>query len=208
MAYSNFTLRDIRQQFGLTIAEHPDLFNSAPEAAPSALLRDGLAEGVPLALAISTEKARSEMIVAPILVEVRRQLRRTVSLFSGVDFTVDAARGLNGVCDFILARSPLQELLTAPVVTIVEAKNDNPTYGLGQCAATMIGARLFNEREGTEVRQLFGASTSGSLWRFLQLEGNTLTLDQREYHLRELNKILGILIHFLRPEGAVAGSAA
>ena len=82
-------------------------------------------EGTDLALAINTEKARSEFIIAPLLMELRRSLGGTFGLFSGIEFDVDASRGLNGFCDFILTKWPRQLVLTAPLVMIVEAKNDN-----------------------------------------------------------------------------------
>jgi hypothetical protein len=79
-----------------------------PDHAISPLLQMLLEENVPLALAINTEKARSELIVTPILLEVWRLMRREISLFSGIEFNVAPDRGLNGVCDFILSRSPMQ----------------------------------------------------------------------------------------------------
>ena len=63
----------------------------------------------------------------------------------------DAARGLNGVCDFILTKSPLQHVLTAPFVTIIEAKNDNLRNGLGQCIASMVAAQLLNQAASTPI---------------------------------------------------------
>src|SRR5262245_56838138 len=89
MAYSDFTLNEVTKRFRLSLDEQADLFAATPETAPSELLREVLAETVPLALAIHTEKARSELIVAPILVEVRKLTGHRVSLFSGVDFNVD-----------------------------------------------------------------------------------------------------------------------
>jgi len=65
---------------------------------------------------------------------------------------------------------------------------------LGQCAAEMVAIQLFNEREGTSVPAVFGCVTSGSLWRFLKLEDSALTIDRPEYHLRDVAKILGILV--------------
>jgi hypothetical protein len=64
------------------------------------LKRTPLRENVALALNIHTEKARSEMIIAPMLIEVRKILNRQISLFSGVEFNVDASLGLTGVCDY------------------------------------------------------------------------------------------------------------
>jgi hypothetical protein len=45
-----------------------------------------LQENVALALNINTEKARSEMIIAPMLIEVRKLLKKQVSIFSGIEF--------------------------------------------------------------------------------------------------------------------------
>jgi hypothetical protein len=198
MAYSDFTLKAVTQQFQLTLSEQADLFAQVVEVEPGARLRELLQVYQPLALAINTEKARSELLIAPILVEVRLLLQQHVSLFSGVDFNVDAGQGLNGFCDFILSRSSEQQFITAPVVTVVEAKNENLKSGLGQCIAAMLGARLFNEREQQPVSMVHGVVTTGTLWRFLRLTENKVLLDQHEYHIDRLAKILGILVHVLQ----------
>ncbi|WP_321161611.1 hypothetical protein [Lyngbya sp. CCAP 1446/10] len=56
---------------------------------------------LPLALEINSDKARSELIIAPILVEIKKRLPERMSLFSGREFNVDPARGLSGYCDFL-----------------------------------------------------------------------------------------------------------
>jgi hypothetical protein len=193
VAYSDFTLREVLERFQLTLADVPDLFAGVIEVEPGSLLRDLLPEFLPLALAINTEKARSELVIAPLLAGLRAQLGHRFSVFSGIDFTVDPAQGLAGSCDFILSRSPEQQFLRSPVAAIVEAKNENLKAGLGQCAAAMVAARLYNEREGAPVAVVFGAVTSGSLWRFLRLEASRLSLDEQEYHIRQLPKLVGIL---------------
>ena len=119
-------------------------------------------------------------------------------MFSGVEFNVDASRGLNGYCDFILTRSPLQFSLNAPIVAIAEAKNDNLRSGFGQCIAAMVAAREFNAASGTTIPAVFGVVTTGSAWQFLRLDGSALTLDAREYYVDDLRKIVGILAHILR----------
>src|SRR5207244_11277878 len=63
------------------------------------------------ALPIYTEKARSEFIIAPVLLELRHSFGGSFGLFSGIEFNVDSARGLNGYCDFILTRLPRQLVL-------------------------------------------------------------------------------------------------
>ncbi len=132
-------------------------------------------------------------MIAPLLAALRAQLGHRFSVFSGIDFTVDASQGLAGYCDFILSRSPEQQFLRSPVAAIVEAKNENLKSGLGQCVAAMVGARLFNEREGQPGSEVYGAVTSGSVWRFLRLVGSAVALDQQEYHVRQLPKLVGIL---------------
>ena len=193
MAYSDFTLREAIDRFGLTLADVPDLFGDTPEVEPGPLLRAVLPEFVPLALAINTEKARSEFVIAPLLAALRAQMGHRFSVFSGIDFTIDQAQGLTGYCDFLLSRSPEQQFLRSPVAAIVEAKNENLKSGLGQCVAAMVGARLFNEREGQLPAPVYGAVTSGSVWRFLRLAESVVALDQQEYHVRQLPKLIGIL---------------
>ena len=141
MTYDDFTLEMLTQQFGLRVVSKPGVFALAPPASPSALLEETLADTLPLALSVGTEKARSEFIIAPVLAEARRQLGHRISVFSGVDFTVDPDVGLGGVCDYLLSLSPLQLFVQAPVVAVVEAKNDNIKSGLGK----------FLRLSGTEV---------------------------------------------------------
>ena len=198
MAYNNFTLDGLIQQFGLHVEAQPNTFADAAPVALSQNLRETLAETVPLALDVSTEKARSELIISPVLMEARRQFGGQISLFSGVDFTVDAEAGLSGVCDFLFSLSPLQLSVQAPVVAVVEAKNDNIKSGIGQCIAELMAAQKFNARRGTELPHLFGAITTGSSWKFLRLSGETVTLDETEYHISQPEQILGILVAMIR----------
>jgi hypothetical protein len=146
MTYSNFTLSQVKSDFNLTTIETEVLFPQVTSVSPSNLLALNLQENLSLATAINTEKARSELIM-PVLTDVKRHLSGKISLFSGVEFTVDLDQGLNGICDFLLTGSPEQFFITKPVVTIVEAKRENIPAGLGQCVATMIAAQRFNQRE-------------------------------------------------------------
>lgn len=162
MSYSNFNLETVKSRFRLELVREKELFVDAEEIEPSHLLKETLKENVPLALAIHTEKARSEMIVAPILVEVRRRLDHRISLFSGAEFNVDRERDLNGVCNFILSLSSEQLTITAPIISVVEAKNDNVKSGIPQCIAEMVAAQLFNEKQDTNIETVYGVVTTGS----------------------------------------------
>lgn len=198
MAYSSFTLRDVQKIFQLQIHEEMGLFSALEPLAISESLALTLAENVPLAVSINTEKARSELIVVNILLELRRLFQRQVSLFSGVDFTVDKDRGLNGFCDFLMSASSEQLFVNVPVVAIVEAKNDNLMSELGQCAAEMVAAQIFNQREDHPLPAIYGAVTTGTMWIFLKLAEGQIAIDLKEYGIEQPDKIMGILSAMLK----------
>ena len=199
MAYSNFTLSKVKADFGIVTDETQDIFAETTPIHPSDLLSLILKDQLPLAGAINTEKARSELVIMPILMEVRRILNNKISIFSGSSFEVDSTQGLDGRCDFILSRSLEQYYISSPVLTIVEAKNESIPSGLGQCIATMIAARLFNQREGQPIDILYGAVTTGTDWKFLKLEGQIASIDINAYYIKELDKILGVLVSTSNP---------
>ena len=200
MAYSDFTLKSVSQIFGLTTTETTDLFSLVPAITLSHSLEEDLAEYSPLGLTVGTEKARSEFIIAPILAEARKLKNKQVSLFSGIDFSIAPEQGLKGTCDYIFSLSPHQYYIVAPALFIVEAKKEDISGGLGQCIAEMVAAQIFNEREGTSLETIYGAVTTGSEWKFLQLEQKAVTIDSRLYYLAEIEKILGILLHILQDD--------
>ena len=193
MAYSNFTLEAVRTAFQLEIVESAGIFSEVEPVKPSPHLITALSRNVPLAITINTEKAKSELIIADILVELREQLERRISLFSGIDFSIDDENGLTGVCDFLVSLSPVQSFLEAPVIILVEAKKDDLTVGLGQCVAEMLAAQRFNTEKGNDIPYIYGATTSGTDWRFLKLEGQRLHIDMVIYPIAQCDKILGIL---------------
>jgi len=153
MAYSQFDIQSIRVNFGITILEKVGTFADVTEISYSDLLTETLRFNTPIALAINSEKSRSEMIITPILLELKRLYPQKVSLFSGKDFTVDVNQGLNGFCDFLISSSPEQLTIMSPVIAIVEAKNENIEAGLGQCMAEMIAAQIFNKQRGNNYYQ-------------------------------------------------------
>ena len=73
-----------------------------------------------MALQVSTERSRSEFLIAPILAEVRYMAHNEIALFSGVEFTVDALQDLSGFCDYIVTRSRQQMFVEAPVLMLAE----------------------------------------------------------------------------------------
>lgn len=195
MSYKDFTLECISEVFAISICSNLDVFSAQKRPVQ---LRDDFAHYIDyntaLALAINTEKARSELIIAPILVELRRLTGDRISLFSGSEFNVDETKGLNGFCDFIISRSSQQLYIEAPVAIIVEAKNENIKGGLAQCLATMIAAQLFNEQKGNKINTVYGAVTIGNQWKFLKLEAAIAFINSKDFYIDQLSDIMGILL--------------
>ena len=195
MSYSEFTtILKVKQAFGLTTIEGPRFLPEITPIAPSATLTDFLANSLPVAVATGSEKARSEMIITPVLLEVRKILQDKISLFSGEDFTVDFKQGLNGICNFLISRSSEMLEIEAPAVAVVEAKKADLKTGIGQCIAEMVAMQKFNEAKGKPISVVYGSVSNGTQWRFLKLEEKTVFLDLNDYALVPLEQILGMLV--------------
>ena len=194
MSYREFTWSSVKEKFDLTAIEGGRFLPTIAPIEPSAWLQETLRRGIPWAMAVGGEKARSEAIIAPILLEVREILNSEVSVFSGEEFNVEPETGLNGYCDFLVSRSREQIAVEAPVLIIIEAKKADIKLGLGQCAAEMIAAQKFNDRKGQSIETIYGSVTTGTAWRFMKLEKSTITVDLNDYPLPSAADILGMLV--------------
>jgi hypothetical protein len=192
MAYNNFTLESVTEQFELRLID--DSFcASFPNAEPKPEFLLIFDRWFPLAQAARTEKAKSELLVSPILIEAKDLVQQQVQLFSGEEFNVDQQRGLNGFCDFLISQSDNPFTIDAPVLMLVEAKRGEIENGLGQCVAEMIAAQTYNRNKNRNISTVYGSVTSGTLWQFLKLEGLEVTIDRNTYFVSPVQKILGIL---------------
>lgn len=205
MAYADFTLDSLRHAFGVTVRDQL-LFEEPVSLAPSAWLRETLAKGQDLA--VISEKARSEFIVAPVLLACRDVLGHDFRVFSGPRLDVDPDRGLKGECDFILGRSESSFIFQAPLMVILEAKKHDIEDGIGQCAAQMLGARTYNEREGKPVPYVYGCVTNGHSWQFLRLQGVDLQIHPELIPIQELSKILWFVVECVRDMDREAAALA
>lgn len=198
MLYGQFTIDRVKQDFHLNTIEGVRFFPDSIELVTPSSRLQGILEDLPWAIAVDTEKARSEAIINPILLEVRRIFHQQISVFSGEEFNVDANIGLNGVCDFLLCRSPEQLTVEAPAIVIVEAKKSDIKSGLGQCIAEMVAAQRFNETKGKPLTAVYGTVSSGTQWRFLKLEQETVTIDLIDYSLPPIEPILSFLVWMVK----------
>lgn len=135
MAPSDFkTISQVKTSFDLSI-NLVDLFSLLEIVEPSEYLKMTLKRNLKVAFDNDTEKARSELIIAFLLMDVREMFNGKVSVFSGRGFDVGATQELNEFCDYILSASEFTLEIEAPVITTLEAKNEIANVGLGQCIA-------------------------------------------------------------------------
>src|SRR5688572_12562326 len=102
MSYSDFTLPRVQADFGLTVDTTHDPFARVPPTPVGPVLQQTLERQAPVALMGNTEKARSEWLIAPLLGELWVRSGRRISVLSGIEFEVDPAVGLTGICEFLI----------------------------------------------------------------------------------------------------------
>ena len=192
MAYNNFTLETVLDKFELSLLENRfcQLLPPIDPQPEFLVIFEYLFE---LGEAAKSEKAKSELLVSPVLAQARKLTDRAVQLFSGEEFNVDQARGLNGFCDFLFTQSINRFSIEAPVLMLVEAKRGEIESGWGQCVAEMVAAQLYNQNHQQTIPVVYGCVTSGRLWQFFKLEDNRITIDPTNYSLLPVQRILGIL---------------
>jgi hypothetical protein len=190
MAYSDYTtLQKLNNELGIT-HKRQKLFVKINPVLPSTKLTEDLQESQDY-YSLTTEKAKSEFLITPILREIRRTHVERVGVFSGVNLDLPIA-GLSGFCDFILSRIPDTIELTAPIFCLVGAKNRTLEEGFAQCAAEMYAAILLNEQNQQPTPFMYGCVTNGYDWCFLRLETKIVQIDAERFFLNDLKDILGI----------------
>ncbi len=189
-SYRYYKLTDLANICGIKEKITGNLLGTFAQIEVSDFLQEQIQRNLPLPM--PNEKAKSELLIMPILVEmwVKNQRFRP---FSGFTFNIDSSKGLKGVCDFLVSSNPESNTLYEPVISVFEAKNDNIEDWYGQCGAEMYAARLFNQQKGNEIHTIHGAVTNGFTWQFLKLEGQILYIDSQRYGLANLPQLLGAI---------------
>ena len=196
MAYKNFSLEKLKDDFGIvTLRQNLVELHSTKNVEPSAWLSETLT--IMRSLPNRSEKAKSESFIAPILAEIKRHNDDFLTIHSGDFLNADAKHGLNGECDFILGKETHSLTIDAPLFAVVEAKRQDFDAGIAQCAAQILGARIFNEKRGVILPQLYGIITSADVWKFIKLENSTLYIEDDVYRIQDLSLLLGILQHIV-----------
>ena len=189
MAYSEYTLDKIRRNFGIENKRTPILLDFQPLEV-SETLQMALKEVEELP--IRSEKAKSEWIVVPILKELRNRNDKFFTIYSGDNLNADEEKGLKGECDFILAKDTGTFDINYPIIQIVEAKKNDVEIGVPQCAAQLIGAKIYNEKKGVKLDKIYGCVTTGNEWLFMLLENDCVKINTKLFYLNEVNNVLGV----------------
>ncbi len=189
MAYTDFSLDRLRKEFGIK-NKVQELFNIQKSIKPSDWLKSTLEKTSKVNA--RTEKAKSEAIVFPILLEMKDRNDDFIAIYSGDNLQADEARGLKGECDFIITKNIGSYSINYPILQVVEAKKHDIDLGIPQCAAQMLGAKIYNEQNDIEIKAIYGCVTTGDNWLFLKLEDNILIIDKHKYYLDDLEKLLSV----------------
>lgn len=190
MGYSNYkSLKYTLKTLHLEEFEKP-LFKKIVPIEPSAWLKQTIL--IAKELPLTNEKSKSERIISPILSEIALHYKKQITFYSGEDLTVDSSKDLAGPCDFFFAKHPRKSVMQAPIITLVEAKDEDFEYGKSQCTAQMYASSLFNEQEGRPMPFIYGCAVTADAWKFLKLEKQELIVDTETYYLSDLQKIIGI----------------
>lgn len=193
MAYTDFTLKDLELKFGIKNKVEP-LFPKFEPIIPSDWLKLTLFKSSKIRA--RSEKAKSETIVFPILLELKENNDEFLTIYSGDNLIADENSGLKGECDFIITRDNKSFDINYPIIQIVEAKKHDIDIGIPQCAAQMLGAKIYNENNNSNNDIIYGCVTTGDDWLFMKLS-SYLQIDTKKYYLGELEELLSVFQHII-----------
>ncbi len=196
MAYTDFkTLSQVENDLEITIQQASKLYVDIPPIKLSSWFLETMELSYDLAINMNTEAARQSLIVDNVLIELKKRV--PISLFIKKSFNVDASKGLTGNPDGLVSLSGDELEIKSPVITLVEAKNNNINPGFPQCIAEMVAAALFNQNAGIPRETIYGVVTDGVSWRFISLQEDIATIDRHTYLFNGGSQIIAILQSFL-----------
>lgn len=174
-------LTDLGYQYQIAPLSLAQSIPLAPETIP--LLRQQMRDRLPH-VALSSEAARREFYVSPLLFALLDQTKFRLS----IEYAVTGNR-LRGAIDYVLRAEN--------AVVVIEAKQADMERGFNQLAAEMIA---LSEQRPDTPDLLYGAVTTGDLWRFgtLYRPQRLIVKDLDEYLLpRDLETLFGIMLKLM-----------
>jgi hypothetical protein len=192
MAFSDYkTLSQVQKEFRVKYQEAH--FIQGQEVEPPALFREEFAFSLEHIDVYTSEAARTEAVIFPILREVYKHYYDIYSLW--IQKPIVLNERLSGTPDYVIGtKSALgKTVLETPLVIIVEAKKNDFEQGWAQCLAELVAAQGINAPEEGPV---YGIVTDGRLWEFGKLAGDTFTKHSEAYTVDQLARLFGVL-HFI-----------
>jgi hypothetical protein len=190
-SYKEFkTLDELEDILQLSIFDDT-LFTDIQPITPSERLQIELDEAVEMGFV--SEKERCELIIMPILKELRRRNNQQFRIYSGRTLNAAPEKGLKGECDFMLSLEKDKKRLQPPIFVLLEAKKDDIEGGIIQCIAQMYGAKIYNAKKENPVSKIYGCVSTGETWQFISLEENKIRVDTQRHYFNEMPIILGVL---------------
>jgi len=134
---------------------------------------------------LTSETARREMLIAPVLSKIVRYLKIKMQ----IEYSLSVTNQLSGTVDYLLS--------SAENFLVVEAKDANLERGFTQLAAELIALDQWQEHESP---LLYGAVSIGRFWQFGVLERDTKRVIQDLNIIQipsDLNTLLRVLAAIL-----------
>jgi hypothetical protein len=188
----NFAPQDILAYFGVTLQRRSlQLPRYTGELDRLTELKSRIEESLPR-LSLTSEMARREFLIAPVLTDVLHYTQATLN----VEYPVVVSNQLKGSLDYLLQND--QTFL------VVEAKNEDLERGFLQLAIELIALDQWIESDQPILQ---GAISTGNIWQFGQFDRATrqITQDLNLYRVpADLVDLIQILVSILEFEQSPA----
>lgn len=150
------------------------------------VLRDNYNKTLPF-ITLTTEIAKREFLVAPLLVELIKSTNARIS----VEYPIDVNEKLSGSLDYLIRSQ--RDLI------VIEAKKGDMERGFNQLLTEMIAVDKSDLLDSPE--KFYGAITVGELWRFCFLEPATKRIFRDIHTFRvpeDVDEVFSILTGILQ----------
>ena len=127
-----------------------------------------------------------ETLIYPILREVWKPYLDIFNIWSRALVKLNVH--IKGYPDYLIAkRSALSAVVfEKPLLAVVEAKKDDFSGAWGQCLYEMYAIQQLNEDKSMPV---YGITSSGLIWQFGKLEGNTFTQYSTIFTISDIDQL-------------------
>lgn len=189
MSFSQFkNIADVQQAYRIRYTE--SAFISVIDVTIPPVLLEEFAFNKENIDIFSSEAARSELIISPLLRSIYKNHSKNYSFWIQKTITFDKV--LSGTPDYIFSKRSVlgKTVLETPIVMVVEAKKNDFEQGWGQCLAELVAAQKINQ---ADKRAVYGIVTDGNLWQFGYLKADLFTKNEENYTLDNIQRLYGAL---------------